>query len=153
MSGESTVSLDHVRRQSGEATVPLSRVHSMSGEGTIPLSQVGTVRANKAPGTLKCIKGDYPSLSVDLKPNEKVVIGRDPASCSVIVGADKSDVSRTHCSIWYDPVKDAFKIKDTSSNGTFVNGQKLPKDQHVQIPDDSVISLGNGDNQFKIVRN
>ena len=153
MSGEGTVPLNRVHSQSGEETVPLNRVRSQSGEGTIPLNMVGTVQKNTVAGTLKCIKGDFPAMSVDLKSDEKIIIGRDPSACSVIVGADRSDVSRTHCSVWYDPIKDSFKIKDTSSNGTFVNGQKLPKDQTVQIPDNSVISLGNGDNQFKIIKN
>ena len=49
---------------------------------------------------------------------------------------------------WYDPEKDAFKVMDTSSNGTFIGGQKLPKDQKVQVPDNTIISLGGGENQF-----
>ena len=53
-----------------------------------------------------------------------------------------------HCSVWFDPEKDAFKVMDTSSNGTFVGGQRLPRDKKVQVPDNTIISLGGGENQF-----
>lgn len=94
------------------------------------------------------IKGEYKGMEIDLEPNEKLVIGRDPASCNIVVSSENKDISRMHCSVWYDPEKDAFKVMDTSSNGTFIGGQKLPKDQKVQVPDNTIISLGGGENQF-----
>lgn len=94
------------------------------------------------------IKGEYKGAEIDLEPNEKLIIGRDPTSCNIVVSSENKDISRMHCSVWYDPEKDAFKVMDTSSNGTFVGGQRLPRDKKVQVPDNTIISLGGGENQF-----
>lgn len=37
-----------------------------------------------------------------------------------------------------------------SSNGTYVNGQQMVKDQETSLPVGTVISLGNGENQFRL---
>ncbi len=98
--------------------------------------------------TIEGIKGDYKGAEIDLEPNEKLIIGRDPTACNIVVSSENKDISRMHCSVWFDPEKDAFKVMDTSSNGTFVGGQRLPRDKKVQVPDNTIISLGGGENQF-----
>ena len=78
------------------------------------------------------------------------MIGRDPQSCNIVLSSEKKDISRTHCSVKYDPYTDSFKVIDMSSNGTFVNGQRLIKDQEMQLKAGTVISLGSGENQFRL---
>ena len=101
-------------------------------------------------GAIEGITGDYKGATINLKPGEKIMIGRDPQSCNIVLSSEKKDISRTHCSVKYDPYTDSFKVIDMSSNGTFVNGQRLIKDQEMQLKAGTVISLGSGENQFRL---
>ena len=101
-------------------------------------------------GAIEGLSGDYKGASISLKPGEKIIIGRDPQSCNIVISSEKKDISRTHCSVKYDPYTDSFKVIDMSSNGTFVNGQRLIKDQEMQFQAGTVLSLGSGENQFKL---
>ena len=101
-------------------------------------------------GAIEGIKGDYESSVINMKPGEKIIIGRDPTCCNIVISSEKRDISRSHCSVKYDPYTDSFKVIDMSSNGTFVNGQRLPKDQETQLPAGTVLALGSGENQFRL---
>lgn len=103
-------------------------------------------------GAIEGISGDYAGTIINLKPGEKLLIGRDAASCNIVLSAERKDISRKHCSVKYDPYTDSFKVIDMSSNGTYVNGQQLVKDQEMQFPVGTVIALGNGENQFRLKR-
>ena len=114
-------------------------VHTPDDQATV--AQVGAIEG---------LSGDYKGASINLKPGEKLIIGRDPQSCNIVLSSEKKDISRTHCSVKYDPYTDSFKVIDMSSNGTFVNGQRLIKDQEMQFQAGTVLSLGSGENQFKL---
>lgn len=101
-------------------------------------------------GAIEGVSGDYAGAVINLKPGEKIVIGRDAASCNIILSAERKDISRKHCSVKYDSYTDSFKVIDMSSNGTYVNGQQMVKDQETSLPVGTVISLGNGENQFRL---
>lgn len=118
---------------------PLNSVKAVEEAPTI--AQVGAIEG---------VCGQFANAVINLKPNEKVLIGRDPSACNIVIASDKKDVSRTHCSVKYDPYTDSFKVIDMSSNGTFVGSQKLVKDQETQFPAGTVLSLGSGENQFRL---
>lgn len=101
-------------------------------------------------GAIEGIKGDYASAVINMKPGEKLIIGRDPTCCNIVISSEKRDISRTHCSVKYDPYTDSFKVIDMSSNGTYVNGTRLVKDQETQFQAGTVLSLGSGENQFRL---
>ncbi len=101
-------------------------------------------------GAIEGISGDYAGAVIQLKPGEKLIIGRDAASCNLVLSSLKKDISRKHLTVEYDSYTDSFKVVDTSSNGTFVNGQQLVKDQQMQFPAGTVLSLGSGENQFRL---
>ncbi len=101
-------------------------------------------------GALEGIRGDYASAVINMKPGEKLIIGRDPTCCNIVISSEKRDISRTHCSVKYDPYTDSFKVIDMSSNGTYVNGTRLVRDQETQFPAGTIISLGSGENQFRL---
>jgi len=52
------------------------------------------------------------------------------------------EVSREHLSIRRDPATGAFFISDLSTNGTTVNGKKLPKGVEQPLPERAEIGLG-----------
>ena len=101
-------------------------------------------------GALEGVSGDYASAVINMRPGEKLIIGRDPTCCNIVLSSEKKDISRTHCSVKYDPYTDSFKVIDMSSNGTFVNGTRLVRDQETQFSAGTVISLGSGENQFRL---
>ena len=99
-------------------------------------------------GMIEGIKGEYTGASIGMRPGEKLIIGRDSSVSNIVLTPENKDVSRSHCSVKYDPYTNCYKVIDTSSNGTFVNGQQLPANQEVQLAKGTVISLGKGNNQF-----
>ena len=116
----------------------------------VPVQQADDQPTVAQMGAIEGLSGDYKGASINLKPGEKLLIGRDPQSCNIVISSEKKDISRTHCSVKYDPYTDSFKVIDMSSNGTFVNGQRLIKDQEMQFRAGTVLSLGSGENQFKL---
>ncbi|MCI5607272.1 MAG: FHA domain-containing protein [Treponema sp.] len=69
----------------------------------------------------------------------KITIGRDTDN-DVIV--DNKLASRHHALI--QKIKDAYFIKDVgSTNGTFINGAKIPADKYVKLIPGDKITIGN----------
>jgi uncharacterized RDD family membrane protein YckC len=71
------------------------------------------------------------------------IIGREK-TCSIVLNDIK--VSRTHLKIRVDEVGEIW-LKDTSSNGTFLNGERIHDELKVTV--NSTVKLGNS--EFKIV--
>ncbi|MEI6290753.1 MAG: FHA domain-containing protein [Chloroflexota bacterium] len=67
------------------------------------------------------------------------LLGRTEGSLLIVEG----NVSRKHAQITYNPANGVFSITDlNSSNGTFVNGQKITSGQSVILQNGSLIGLG-----------
>lgn len=68
----------------------------------------------------------------------KITIGREYDNSVVI---DNKLASRHHAVI--QKIKDAYFIKDEgSTNGTFVNGKKIPSDKYVKLSSGDKITVG-----------
>ncbi len=74
-------------------------------------------------------------------PAEGLVIGRD-ASCDVVVPT--AEVSRRHAQI--TPANEGYVVKDTSTNGVFVNGERVAATQTLGRGD--IVRVGNEDFRF-----
>ncbi|HJU68826.1 MAG TPA: FHA domain-containing protein [Gemmatimonadaceae bacterium] len=74
-------------------------------------------------------------------PGGGLVIGRD-ASCDVVVPT--SEVSRRHAEI--APSNEGYVLKDTSTNGVFVNGERVSVTQTLGRGD--IVRVGNEDFRF-----
>ncbi len=69
----------------------------------------------------------------------KITIGRSPENNIVI---DNKLASRHHALI--QKIKDAFFLKDeNSTNGTFLNGRRIPPDKYVRLNPGDKITIGN----------
>lgn len=77
-------------------------------------------------------------MGVRLKPVEKVLTSRSP---SLSIGKDKTNgvvipdatVSRQHCVLELDHGRGAVYLVDCSTNGTFLNGKRLPQKKHGKV--------------------
>ena len=73
-----------------------------------------------------------------IKLVEKITIGRDSDN-TIVVG--NRLVSRHHCII--QRIKDAYFLKDEeSTNGTFVNGSRIPPDKYYRLNPGDKIEIG-----------
>ena len=69
---------------------------------------------------------------------EKITIGRDSDNKVVV---DNKLASRHHCVI--QKIKDAYFLKDeNSTNGTFLNGSRIPPDKYVRLNPGDKITVG-----------
>ena len=69
----------------------------------------------------------------------KITIGRSPDNNIVV---DNKLTSRHHAVI--QKIKDAYFIKDEkSTNGTFLNGQRIPPEKYVKLNPGDKITIGN----------
>ncbi len=68
----------------------------------------------------------------------KITIGRDQDNNIVI---DNKLASRHHCII--QKIRDAYFLKDeNSTNGTFLNGRRIPSDKYVKLNHGDKLTVG-----------
>lgn len=68
----------------------------------------------------------------------KITIGRETDNNIVI---DSKLASRHHCVI--QKIRDAYFLKDeNSTNGTFLNGRKIPSDKYVRLNPGDKLTIG-----------
>jgi FOG: FHA domain len=97
--------------------------------------QASAAQAEGAPWTLRFISGKYQGGEFPLRPNREIVIGRSSDLDMVLV---EDMVSRKHAKIVTDGRM--VSIQDLgSTNGTFVNGEKI---RNMQLKDGDRILVG-----------
>lgn len=75
----------------------------------------------------------------------KITIGRDSGNSIVI---DDRMVSRFHAEV--QKIEDSYYIRDMgSSNGTFVNGNRVPDGKYIKLGKDDAIRLGKSELSIK----
>ncbi len=86
-------------------------------------------------------KGELSYLEFNKKKIElvaKITVGRDSDNNVVV---DNKLASRHHCVI--QKIKDAYFLKDEdSTNGTFLNGSRIPPDKYVRLNPGDKITVG-----------
>lgn len=99
-------------------------------------------------GYLYGMSGEYRNVSIPLKAGEKIVIGRDPRICNLVLAGSK--VSRKHCVIRYEAAENQYYLQDSSKNGTYMeNGVRIPDMSEVGIQPGTVFYLGDRENSFR----
>ncbi len=116
-----------------------------------PLNVEKTMVGGQALGQLALAKveievarKDLVGESVELYSN-RTSFGRDPRQCDIQLydEDEKSSVSGLHCTIQYDAAQRKFFLTDdNSSNGTFINGERLKPNLPRQLTDNTTITLG-----------
>lgn len=115
--------------------------HYMSSEAVPPIGgarRTGAARAVAPSGGRLVSLVDGKEYAV---PDEGLVIGRD-AGCDVVV--PRNEVSRRHAEI--AATEDGYVVRDTSSNGVFVNGEKIQGSLRLSRAD--VIRVGGEEFRF-----
>lgn len=100
-------------------------------------------------GAIVGITGKYIGAIIRIKPNQKIVFGRNADVADFIL--DDPDISRSHCWVQYDQDLQVYYVCDESANGTCVNNTYyLEKDRVVQLKSGDELRLAESENVFKL---
>lgn len=102
-------------------------------------------------GRIVFTSGCCAGYDIPIKPGTRIVIGKDPSQCSIIIDKSYAKVSRTHCSVEYDSYNNVYVVTDMSTNGTkIVGGPKLQRGAPSYLDRGTVINLAGTDNTFRL---
>lgn len=123
------------------APVPIPKPVPAPVPDPIPVPQ-------KMMGKVICTEGAAKGQGCRLPEENKLLIGANPGQCSMVITGQY--VSGLHCSVRYNAQRNTYIVKDHSSNGTYVNGLKLPKDTEMEYPAGTTLVLADGSNKITL---
>ena len=92
--------------------------------------------------SLAVLRISFPAGNVEVPAGTSVLLGRDPAESLVAAAFDTCDnVSRRHATITVDDAGHATIRDENSTNGTFVNGDRLLPGIDVRLVDGDKVRL------------
>ena len=101
----------------------------------------GETGARRRP-SLVLLRIAFPTGNVDVPAGTSVILGRDPAQSLVAAAFEQYDnVSRKHATVVVDDVGRATIRDEGSTNGTFVNGERVMPYTEVRLVDGDQIRL------------
>ena len=107
---------------------------------------------NKAEnGGIEVLSGEYAGSRFTMTDNEEIRIGRDSRRADVVTDLVNKSISGLHCSIRYNAVHNRYTITDYSSNGTFVNNERLMRENSVTVTSGTVVKLADGSMIFRLI--
>lgn len=106
------------------------------------------VKVGKKDGTITGVSGSYAGAVIPVKSGDSIVIGRDPASCGIVIKDEKA--SRKHCTISFNGENGMYSVTDTSSNGVFGKDGRLPANTAVPMSAGSEIRIGKDGDVFRL---
>lgn len=128
------------------ADVPVdSYTDDMTGASAV---NSGTVLG--ALGSISGIKGSCAGYDFDLSSGEEIIIGKDAKVSSVVIDPIYKEISRKHCGVSYDLVRDQYCVTDYSSNGTWADGRRLTTGTPTMLPHGTKLKLANDKNVFRL---
>lgn len=107
--------------------------------------------ASRAAGAaLEGVAGMYAGSSYPLEPNQPVILGRDPAYAKIVFSQGAQKISRRHCEVMFNSQVQKYRVTDFSSNGTYVNGSRLPANSPVLLARGTELALGDNNNIIRL---
>jgi pSer/pThr/pTyr-binding forkhead associated (FHA) protein len=92
--------------------------------------------------SLVVLRISFPTGNVDVPAGTSVILGRDPAQSLVAAAFGQYDnVSRRHATVMVDDGGRATLRDEGSTNGTFVNGERVHPGNEVRLVDGDQIRL------------
>ena len=116
---------------------------------TMSVTRSFAMSQDRAAGAMICIRGDAIGSMVPLQSDRKVVVGRDPSVCNLVISNPK--VSRKHLEITDIGTLDKYRGVDCSSNGTFLQKRyRLNRDQDYYLESMTELHLGSDEVIYKL---
>lgn len=118
----------------------LKKSEAMDRNNSIP-NVVSKSSASKQP-YLDIVEQNKKVTRYMLPQNIPVIIGRSQMQAQIVLTGDTC-ISKNQCEIFYDSIEQVFYIQDHSTNGTYVNGQRLVKEKIYILEENQLCSVGN----------
>ena len=116
-----------------------------SEDEPLPITVAQKAVSNQRAGRLissAVLRISFPAGNVEVPAGTSVLLGRDPAESLVAAAFDGCDnVSRRHAMVTVDDAGHASIRDEGSTNGTFVNGDRLLPGVEVRLVDGDTIRL------------
>ena len=97
------------------------------------------------------VAGMYTGAKFPLQPDHPVLVGRDKTVVQIVFTEGAEKTSRRHCSVMFNSKEQKYQVIDYSSNGTYVNGSKLPTNVPVLVKRGTELALGNTKNVIRLL--
>ena len=97
------------------------------------------------------VAGMYTGAKFPLQPDRPVLVGRDKTVVQIVFTEGAEKISRRHCSVMFNSKEQKYQVIDYSSNGTYVNGSKLPTNVPVLVKRGTELALGNTKNVIRLL--
>lgn len=153
------VSLRHIKDSTltslriADEKIPISRRYqshlkeALSQKNHTPQATVGETKRNY--GALVCTKGVYLGSIVRIRPEQKILIGRDLKIADIQINYPLA--SRLHCEILYHAEQQEYEVTDHSSSGTYIDqGKRLLRDTTYTLPKGATLSFGDLETTYKL---
>jgi len=111
------------------------------------------LRPQQATGSISTavLRLTFPTGNVDIPAGTSLLLGRDPAESLVAAAfSEFENVSRRHATVTVDDAGHATIRDEHSTNGTFVNGDRVLPGTTVRLADGDTLRLG-GDATAEVV--
>ncbi len=103
-------------------------------------------------GGVVVLSGRMINYQMDIRKDKTVVVGKDPGYATLILDKSYEKVSRIHCSISFDELKNKYYVVDSSTNGTyFEDNIRLPKNVRISVDKGAVIKLADDGCRIKLL--
>ena len=93
---------------------------------------------------VEILSGEFAGATLPVKAGEDITIGRDPKRANVVTSPANTSISGLHCRIRYDEQKCKYSVIDHSSNGTYLNNEKLMQEKGTYAAKGSLVKLADG---------
>lgn len=115
-----------------------------SGEQTAYVNRRGQAMPPADKGTIRIVKGSLRGAEITCNPGEKIVVGRDPSSCNLILSHPK--ISRKHLVIQYAAGSGCYELYCFSKNGVGLStGGRIGMSQSASIAKGTKLVLADGE--------
>jgi hypothetical protein len=104
----------------------------------------------KKNAAIVCLAGEYVGGEFEVRDNTELIIGRNASVCNIVLGSSNKEISLKHVSIKFNSNDNKYIVTDFSSNGTFVNGQRLTRNVPTKVNGGSIITLATDKVKFKL---
>jgi len=135
----------------GVGNYPDDTVVNGGGYGQQPMTPGAPAAPVQPKASLTFLSGSCAGYQIPMDSGEEVVIGKDPALCAVVIDKKYDKVSRKHCGVRFDAMRNMYIVTDYSTNGTrVVGGQKLTPHSTSYVERGTTINLGHTENSFRL---
>lgn len=147
MSKISHFSLDRRKENEQKYQKANSVLQPVSGEQDIDDDDGETVALKK--GAIIGLQGQYQGAEIFLDSGSSIVIGRDVEKSNLVIA--EKQISRQHCSVFYDAFHQCYTVTDYSTNGVYLkDGSQLISGQPTFLYSGDTIKLGNTEHVFQL---